>query len=251
LKCRPSLAALTSHLPNLNCPLNILLADDNPSFRQVLAAIVRRSGHTVVKAAADGTEAWEAFEELRPPMLLLDWEMPGLSGIEVCGRVRASEDGDVPFIIMVTGREGSENLKSVLDAGADDYVSKPITPDGLQARLRIAERRIEVLAGRRRAEEALRKAQYLAGIGQTTLALQHEINNPLAALLLHASLLEQGMVEGAAGQAENLATIVVQARRIADVVKRLQQLENPTSVEYLGSQRMLDIRAEPRPPKDG
>jgi DNA-binding response OmpR family regulator len=232
--------------------LNILLADDNPSFRQVLAAIARRSGHTVVKEAIDGQDAWQAFQELRPPMLMLDWEMPGLSGIEVCGRVRASADGDVPFIIMVTGKtEGSENLMSALDAGADDYVSKPISIPGFQARLRIAERRIEVSAARRRAEEALRQAQYLAGIGQTTLALQHEINNPLAALLLHASLLEQGMVEDAAGQAENLATIVVQARRIADVVKRLQQLENPTSVEYLGSQRMLDIRAQPRAPKDG
>jgi DNA-binding response OmpR family regulator len=232
--------------------LDLLLADDNPSFRHVLAAIARRSGHTVVKEAIDGNDAWEAFEALRPPMLLLDWEMPGLSGIEVCGRVRASADGDVPFIIMVTGRtEGSENLMSALDAGADDYVSKPISPPGLQARLRIAERRIAVSAARRNAEEALRQAQYLAGIGQTTLALQHEINNPLTALLSHASLLEQDMVDGAEERAESLATIVTQARRIADVVKRLQAVVNPTSVEYLGSQRMLDIRAQPRAPKDG
>jgi DNA-binding response OmpR family regulator len=211
---------------------------------------VERSGHHVVKAAADGQDAWAGFEALRPPMLILDWEMPRLDGLEVCRRVRGSEGGDVPFIIMVTARDRTEDLTAVLDAGADDYMSKPVTADNLQARLRIAERCIEIAAARRRAEEGLRQAQYLAGIGQTSLALQHQINNPLAALLSYASLIEQGMLEEGAEKDEALATIVTQARRIAEVVKRLRQLENPTSVEYLGSQRMIDIGPPAAAPKD-
>ena len=220
-------------------------------MRLLLSSILERCGHHVVKAAADGREAWEGFEAFRPALLILDWEMPELSGLEVCRRVRASEGGSVPFVIMVTARDRTEDLTAVLDAGADDYMSKPVTADTLQARLRIAERRIEVSAARLRAEEELRQARYLAGIGQTSLALQHEINNPLAALLSHASLIEQGMVDEGPEKEEALATIVAMARRIGDVVKRLRQLENPTSVEYLGSQRMIDIGPPTGTPRVG
>lgn len=228
--------------------VNILLADDDPTMRLLLSSVVERCGHRVVKAAADGHEAWDAFEALRPPMLVLDWEMPRLDGLEVCRRVRSSEGGDVPFVLMVTARDRTEDLTAVLDAGADDYLSKPVTADNLQARLRIAERQIAVAAARRSAEEALRQAQYLAGIGQTSLALQHQINNPLAAMLSYASLIEQGMIDDEEERAEALTTIVAQARRIGEVVKRLRNLESPRSVEYLGAQRMIDIGPADTPP---
>ncbi len=208
-------------------------------MRLLLARMVEQGGHAVV-TAADGQEAWDAYVGCPTPLLILDWEMPIMDGIELCRRIRASEGGDVPFILMVTARDKTEDLTAVLDAGADDYMSKPVTPDNLMARLRIAERRIEVNAARRSLEEKLLKAQYLAGIGETSLALQHEINNPLAALLSNTGLLEAGMVTEEE-RAESLVTIAQMARRIADVVKRLRQLENPKSVEYLGKARMLDI----------
>ncbi|MBM4193139.1 MAG: hypothetical protein FJ202_01995 [Gemmatimonadetes bacterium] len=115
----------------------------------------------------------------------------------------------------------------------------------MTARLRIVERRIEITTARRTAETELQRSRYLAGIGETSLALQHEINNPLAAMLTHASLIEQGMIEEHE-KAEALATIVQQARRIGEVVKRLRQIDQPRSVEYLGSARMIDI--DPRKP---
>lgn len=212
----------------------------------LLSKVTERSGHTVVKAAADGEEAWEACQVRLPPMMILDWEMPRLDGLELCRRIRASEKGDEPFILVVTARDRTEDLTAVLDAGADDYMSKPVTPDNLQARLRIAERRIEVSTARRRAEAELRKARYLAGIGEMSLALQHEINNPLAALLSHASLLESGMIEDHERD-ESLATIVQQAKRIGEVIKRLRKLDDPKSVEYLGEARMIDIKPGTNP----
>jgi DNA-binding response OmpR family regulator len=220
--------------------VNVLLADDDPIMRLLLTKVVEQCGHTVVMAAADGEEAWEAYTSAPPPLVILDWEMPRTNGLEVCRRIRESISSDETFILMVTARDRTEDLTAVLDAGADDYMSKPVTPDNLQARLRIAERRIEMNAARRRAEEELRKARYLAGIGETSLALQHEINNPLAALLSHASLIEAKMVEPHEMD-EALATIVQQARRIGDVVKKLRELDNPRSVEYLGQARMIDI----------
>jgi DNA-binding response OmpR family regulator len=128
----------------------------------------------------------------------------------------------------------------VLDAGADDYLSKPFTPDALQARLNIAERRIALDREHRRIEEQLQKARYLAGHAETVVALQHEINNPLAALLGHVQLLEQGMVP-AAEQAGAMKEVVTQGKRIADVLKRLRELTDPKSVEYAGGIKMIDL----------
>ena len=227
-------------------PLNVLLADDDPTMRVLLSHVIARAGHTVSAMAADGEAAWQAYVAAPVPMVILDWEMPRLDGLALCRRIRALAHGDVPFILIVTARDSSEDLTEVLDAGADDYMSKPVTPNRLQARLRIAERQIEVAAARRTAEEELRKARYLAGIGETSLALQHEINNPLAVLLSHTALIEQNMLT-APETRDALVTIAEQARRIAEVVKRLRQIRNPRSVEYLGSARMLDINPNTPP----
>ncbi len=227
--------------------MNVLLADDDPTMRLLLAKVVEQGGHTVVEAAPDGQAAWDAYDRSPTPLVFLDWEMPRLDGLAVCRKIRESHAPEA-FIIVITSRDTAEDLNAVLDAGADDYMSKPVTPDDLRARLRISERRIESAAARREAEEQLRKARYLAGIGETSLALQHEINNPLAALLSHASLLEAGMIEPHEQQ-EALQTIAQQARRIGEVVKKLRQLDNPRSVEYLGSARMIDIN--PNTPTPG
>jgi DNA-binding response OmpR family regulator len=224
--------------------VRVLIADDDPLMRLLHEEVLRVCGHDPV-LASDGLEAWTLFQSEIPAMVILDWQMPGMDGLEVCRRIRAHEAGDTTFVLVVTVRDASEDLTAVLDAGADDYMSKPVTPDNLKARLRIAGRQIEVARARKAAEEQLRRARYLAGIGETTLALHHEINNPLAALLTHTSLIEHGLV-GEAEMKESMLVIGEQARRIADVVKRLSAVERErraASVEYLNEARMLDLRS--------
>ena len=219
--------------------MDVVLADDSDVSRRVLAATLERCGHRVM-AVADGEAAWAAFQESRPPMLILDWQMPGLDGLEVCRRVRSSPGGADVFVVMVTGRDTSAHLADALAAGVDDYVTKPVVALHFEARVRIAERRIEQTAARRSAEEALATAQWLAGIGQTALALQHEINNPLMALLTNAQLLAEDTAAPASYR-EQASSILEQTRRIAGVVKRLRELKQPRSVEYVGSARMIDL----------
>jgi CheY-like chemotaxis protein len=221
-------------------------------MRLLLEEVLRAGGHQPI-TASDGAEAWAAFEREVPPMVILDWQMPELDGLEVCRRVRAHPEGDITFVLVVTARDRADDLTAVLDAGADDYMSKPVTPDNLQARLRIAERRIDVSRARRAAEEELRRARYLAGIGETSLALHHEINNPLAALLTNTALIQSGIM-GAGEMKESLSVIAEQARRIADVVKRLGEIERQQraiSVEYLNEARMLDLRYDGSPSARG
>ena len=229
--------------------MNVLVAAHADSVRDLLVGVVEAAGHGVVHAS-DGDAAWAAFEQDPAALVILDGDLPGLDPLTICHRIRAS-DAPEAYILVLTQRDQVEQLHLVLEAGADDYVSKPLTRERLATRLTIAERRIAQDEARRRAEAALAKAQWLAGIGETSIALQHEINNPLAALLGHIGLLENDLIEPGE-EREVLAVVAEQAHRIAGVVKRLSALRNPQSVEYLrGGSRMLDLRGELATPPDG
>lgn len=229
--------------------MRVLIADDDELMRELISAVFAAQGHEP-RGFADGESTWEAFAEEPAPFVVLDWLMPGLDGLQVCRRIRAHPTGAHTFILVITAASGIRNLDAVLDAGADDYLSKPVTPDDIAARIRIAEKRIESAAARRAAEDALHKARYLAGIGEVSLALQHEINNPLAALLTHTSLIASGMLAGDDARA-GLRTVDEQARRIAEVMKRLGALSDPRSVEYVKGTRMVDLGpGAASPPKE-
>jgi DNA-binding response OmpR family regulator len=222
--------------------MKVLVADDDIAMRELVETVLVGAGHDVL-AAPNGAAAWELFEREHPPLVLLDWQMPELSGIEVCERVRESVAARETFILMVTARGATNDLQRLLDAGADDYLSKPFPPEALLTRLVIAERRLAADRARREAEEALARAQWLAGIGVTALALQHESNNPLAALLGNIALLTAGLA--APGEEAALIKVVAeQATRIGAVVKRLGTLRDPRSVRYVGEARMLDLSGE-------
>jgi len=192
------------------------------------------------RSAGDGGEAWTLFQAEPVPLVVLDVDMPVLDGLEVCRHIRAHPAGRETFVLILTAHDVRDDLAEVLDAGADDYVSKPTTPENLRARLEIAARRIAQAEARRAAEAELARARWLAGIGETTIALEHEINNPLSALLGHAELLLMDR-ELTAGQRDELQLVREQAARIADVVRRLAKLKNPSSVEYSSGARMIDL----------
>ena len=219
--------------------MRVLFADDEVISRTLLAAVLTHLGHES-RSASDGATAWELFQAEPVPLVILDLNMPVLDGLEVCRRIRAHEAGRETFVLVVTARDARDDLAAVLDAGADDYVSKPSTPENLRARLEIATRRIAQDEARRAAEAELARARWLAGIGETTIALEHEINNPLSALLGHAELLLMDR-NLSADQREQLQVVREQAARIAEVVRRLAKLKNPQSVEYLSGARMLDL----------
>jgi DNA-binding response OmpR family regulator len=224
-------------------PLRILLADDDLAMRDLLQTVLEAYGHEVA-VYEDGAAVWHAYDAEPSALVVLDWEMPAMDGLEVCRRIREHAAGDLTYVLLITARTKSADLEDVLAAGADDYLPKPVTAGDIAARLRIAERRIEVAAARRSAEEELRKARYLAGVGEVSLALQHEINNPLAALLTTATIVKEGMVDASEIPA-SLAVIEEQAKRIVEVMKRLREVQTDRSVEYARGQRMVDLSGRP------
>jgi len=127
--------------------MRIIVAEDEVVSRRVLEANLRRLGHDS-ELHADGLKALESFRKHPADLLILDWLLPGMDGVDVCRDVRGmGVQGEMAYILMVTGRSRDEDVAAALDAGADDYVSKPVDAEVLDLRLRIAARR----AGERRA----------------------------------------------------------------------------------------------------
>jgi two-component system, OmpR family, KDP operon response regulator KdpE len=116
---------------------NILVVDDEPQIRRVLRTTLSFRGYTISEAAS-GEEALELVRKLKPDLILLDVNLPGISGIEVCREVRRTSDAP---IIMLTVRNAERDKVVALDAGADDYVTKPFGIEELLARVRASLRR--------------------------------------------------------------------------------------------------------------
>ena len=219
--------------------MHVLIVEDSDTIRRVLENAVERAGYTVT-SVADGVSAWDTFRKLMPPIVILDWQIPGLDGLEVCRRIREHKASNETFVLMITARETDSDLAAALAVGVDDYMTKPVGQAHLRARLQIARLRIAQRLERRKLDEELAHARWLAGIGETTLALQHELNNPLFALLGLAELFgnDPGSSEN---QRADIALIVEQARRVASVVKRLAMLKDPRSVTYMADALMIDL----------
>jgi DNA-binding response OmpR family regulator len=223
-------------------PLRVLVADEDPIVRRLVVAVLMELGHDV-RASSVGRDAWRTFEEWKPKLVVLDVSVDDAAALEVCRRIREWDEKREVFVLFLIGRDTAEMLDSVLDAGGDEYILKPMMPEDLRARLIVAQRRMAQDAVRRTAEEELSKARWLAGIGDATLALQHEINNPLSALLGHAELMKMELADR--GQRNEMLDVIhEQALRIADVVRRLRRLRKPESVDYGGRSRMINLWKE-------
>lgn len=116
---------------------NILVVDDEPQIRRVLRSTLSFRGYTISEVTS-GEEAVEATSKLKPDLILLDVNLPGMSGIETCREIRRSSDAP---IIMLTVRNAERDKVVALDAGADDYVTKPFGIEELLARIRASLRR--------------------------------------------------------------------------------------------------------------
>jgi two-component system, NtrC family, sensor kinase len=123
--------------------MKILVADDDPVFQMLLTHMLTEWGYDVL-VAADGNEAWKQVRSQGGPRLaIVDWVMPGLDGLEVCRRVRAERKNDYVYILLMTAKNKSSDLLTVMEAGADDYVTKPFDTEELRLRLRAGCRVLE------------------------------------------------------------------------------------------------------------
>ena len=148
--------------------MKILIAEDDPVSRRLLQAALAKWGYEVI-VTAHGREAWEALQKPdAPTLLVLDWLMPEMDGVEICREARKLDALKSAYIILLTSRGSKEDVVEGLEAGADDYVTKPFDHGELRARVQVGARVVQLqtaLADRvRELEEAITSVQTLQGL---------------------------------------------------------------------------------------
>ena len=136
--------------------MKILIAEDSIVSRHLLEATLRKWGYEVM-VACDGAQALELLErEDAPGLIILDWMMPGMTGVEVCRRIRERDGEPYTYILLLTSKSQKEDLIEGMEAGADDYITKPFDQNELQVRLRAGIRLVDLQSQLLKAREDLR-----------------------------------------------------------------------------------------------
>ena len=177
--------------------MKLLVVDDDPDSRRLLSISLGWAGHQIVEAE-DGLEAWEKFQADPARLVITDWMMPGLDGMELIARIRASQSEDYTYIIMLTALREKPQIVSGLEAGADDYLTKPFDPEELAARVSIGERILKLQASLQESRHNMenlamhdtltgllnRRAIHDRALGELNRLKRGTISGPLSVILL-------------------------------------------------------------------
>ena len=176
--------------------MKILIAEDEPAFRQLLEETLARWGYDVV-TSRDGNEAWQALRAKDAPRLaILDWLMPGINGVELCRKIRKELPEPYTYVILLTSQQQDEDLVKGMEAGADDYLTKPFKTNELKVRLNAGKRMVELqndlLATR---ETSATHASELEAANRDLETFSYAVSNELLSSLLaigsHAQAIQE------------------------------------------------------------
>lgn len=210
----------------------ILVAEDEELSRDMLVRRLARSGFAV-EAVADGKSCLASLEKNPPDLALLDIQMPGMSGMEVVREIRKRFTHDVLPVILVTALGESEDIVRGLDAGANDYVVKPIIFPVLLARMGVAMR---IQRSVRLLTEADRQRVMIQTLGEAC----HQLSQPMQAVMVTLEDLIRNPRANAGQIISELREVQSWTREVSDVIHRLQAVGTERSVPYLQRMEMLD-----------
>lgn len=140
--------------------MNILIVEDELATRRKLEKIVQVLGYKTL-VAEDGLSGWKIWKNERPRLVITDWIMPGMDGLELCRKIKEAEDARYTYLIIVTSKKDVHDIVAGMDAGADDFISKPFVKEELAVRIRAGER---VLGFETRLQDALAEVKQLSGL---------------------------------------------------------------------------------------
>jgi two-component system, NtrC family, sensor kinase len=177
--------------------MKVLVVDDSLVTRRLLRSCLQKWEYEV-EEAEDGAQAWEQFQRGDFPLVVTDWLMPGVDGLELVRRIRARQAPGYVYIILLTAKSEREDLIAAMDAGADDFLAKPFDPDELRVRIREGQRIIGLERTLAEQNRQLRETQVelverkkLASLGQLAAGMAHEINNPAAIVTSNLAVLDR------------------------------------------------------------
>jgi diguanylate cyclase (GGDEF)-like protein len=164
-------APKTEVLPAFCPPLRVLLVEDDPTTRRMMEALLSSMVGREVYSAGNGKEAMALALEVMPQVVVTDWLMPVMDGLEFCSALRATDWGQSMYVIMLTGVDAEEEIVHAFEAGVDDYVTKPVNVRALRARMRAALHYVQLLEAWERDRAQLK--QFAAELAITNRKLEH------------------------------------------------------------------------------
>jgi signal transduction histidine kinase len=216
---------------------NGLVADDNETNRAILSGSLKKAGFGTLEAA-NGEEAVRIAREELPSLVLLDLEMPGLDGFEVCERLKATEEtAEIP-VIFLTAYSGPQNIEKAFAVGGSDYVTKPFHMGEIKARLSV---HLQLRQAKKALEEThaqLLHAQKMESIGQLAAGIAHEINTPTQFVGDNARFLRECFEEllPRLTQATSLAEAVCNGEAPAELAEQLRSGFKDADISYLSEE---------------
>lgn len=217
----------------------ILVIEDDATTRLLLRKILQKEGYDVT-LAENGLEGMTKAVELYPALIISDWVMPGVDGMELCRQVRSHPDLSSVFFVLLSSRETVADRVQGLDAGADEFLSKPIDPNELKARVRAGLRQYELnskltranrnltdtLQKLQQAQAQLIQSEKMSSLGQMVAGITHEINNPINFI--------EGNLSFAEDYIQDLLSIVhLYQKHFPTVPDELQEKLDETDFEFL------------------
>jgi DNA-binding response OmpR family regulator len=218
--------------------MKILIAEDNLTTRRILENILIKWNYDVI-SACDGNDAWEKLQQKDPPrLIILDWMMPGINGVELCRKLRRTEPVEPMYIIILTARDEKNDIVEGLGAGADDYIAKPFDKDELRARIDVGRRVVEL-------QTALLEKEKLQVIFEMTGAICHELSQPMQAISGNSELMLMNL------QKDNplykhVEAIKDQVNRMGDITRKLKRVTRYKTKDYINS-KIIDLDSAAAP----
>jgi len=200
----------------------VLIVDDDVIFREVARISLEKAGFSI-NEAVNGVEGLEAIKRLRPEIVLLDVMMPEMDGYETCRAIRQLPGGDSIPVVMITALEDVESINRAYDAGATDFITKPIEWIILVQRVRYMLRAVRLMNERRQLEKQLQQAQKLEAVGTMASGIAHDFKNLIAAIQGSAEMLMVGKGDEDPGYTE-LNLIFDASQRGIEIVQQMLSL---------------------------
>ncbi|MGE5432453.1 MAG: response regulator [Syntrophomonadaceae bacterium] len=212
----------------------ILIVEDEEDTRFILERLLSKNNYEV-KTANNGQEALQLLDSYMPKVVVADWTMPVMDGIELCNIIKKNDKYKLIYFILLTARASLKDRVTGLDIGADDFLVKPIENQELLARIRSGIR-IHNL------QNELKSIEHNKALVEMACTIGHQINNPLSSLIMSLRSLETEMEAAKMKKPdEDFYVINESIERIKNFVQALINLENPEIVSYTPDSKMLKI----------
>jgi CheY-like chemotaxis protein len=216
----------------MNEECQVLIVDDSSFFRSMLSDLLSRQEISCA-LASDGVEALEVLKTVSPKVILSDWMMPGIDGLELCVRLRESEEHKQCYFILLTSRDEVEDAVRGLEKGADEFINKGVDPREIAVRVKVGLRIADLY-------ESLRDAERKLTVLDLATTLGHEINNPLQVVTGFAELISKDP-EVPERRRKNAKGILEAAHRIQVKVKQVKDIKDPKHGRYLDKIGMIEL----------